>query len=94
MKSVERYIYIAVATILTIILFLTVRKESLVRLDQGFNPNIIPGTKLRLVTEYKSLRIRIFADTTSSNRFPDYAVYEGDMLVFLRQNTISNTNYC
>src|SRR5262245_14749839 len=50
----------------------------------------IPGTRLKLVEGYEPLRIFIYADTTSTNKNPDYAVFHGDKPVILRENKSSN----
>jgi hypothetical protein len=52
-------------------------------------PQFIPGTKLELVGKHGPLQIYI--DLTSTNKMPDYAVFEGNECVVLRENTVSNT---
>lgn len=42
---------------------------------------------LKLVARYEPLHLHIYADTASTNRFPDYMVSEGDNPFFLRENT-------
>lgn len=51
----------------------------------------IGGTKLILVAAYEPMHLYIYADTNSTNRFPDYAVFEGHEPVFSRENSQSNT---
>jgi hypothetical protein len=40
-----------------------------------------------LVAKYEPLQLYFYADTASTNKFPDLFVREGDYPVFLRQNT-------
>ena len=62
--------------------------------DYGVQPTdvepFIKGTKLKLVAEYKPLKIYIYADTASNDKLPDYAIFEGPNPVFLRENQPSN----
>lgn len=57
-------------------------------IDQSIS---IGGTELKLVAKYDALHIYIYADTVSTNKLPDYAVFERHDPVFLRYNTLSNT---
>ena len=87
----KRYAYILAVAILTIIvLFVVYTKSQRIR-DNETIPDIVRGTKLELVAEYKPLHLYIYADTTSTNEFPEYAVFEGVKPVFHRENTTSNT---
>ena len=55
-----------------------------------FIPSFVNGKRLQLVAKYEPLRIYIYADTNSTNRLPDYAVFEGYEPVFGRENEPSN----
>jgi hypothetical protein len=50
----------------------------------------INGTNLKLVGKYEPLRLYIYADTASTNKLPDYAIFQGHEPVFYREND-SNT---
>jgi len=51
--------------------------------------DFINGTKLQLVT--KKGPLLIYMDTTSTNKIPDYAIFEGNCLVVIKENSPSNT---
>ncbi len=82
-----------VAVIIIVILFFT--KNDWYAITSANPPQIIPGTidgaKLKLVARYAPLHIYIYVDTASTNRFPNYAVFQGYEPVVLRENTSSNT---
>ena len=46
---------------------------------------------LKLVAKYEPLHLYIYADTTSTNRLPDYLICEGNNDLVFRANTESNT---
>jgi hypothetical protein len=52
-------------------------------------PQFIRGTKLELVGTHGPLQVYI--DPTSTNQIPDYALFEGNKCVVLRQSAESNT---
>jgi hypothetical protein len=84
-----KYTVLAVTVITAIgILFLVgCEKHSTINADVEQS---IGGTKLKLVGRYEPLHLYIYADTASTNKFPDYAIFEGHEAVFRRQNEPSN----
>jgi hypothetical protein len=79
---------LAIAVIVAIVALVWVG----LRLHAGSNftpPQFIHGTKLQLVGNHGPLQIYI--DLTSTNKIPDYAVFQGNECVVLRENAESNT---
>jgi hypothetical protein len=52
------------------------------------SPKLIRGTKLELVGEHGPLAIYI--DNSSTNKIPDYAVFEGNECILRKESTDSN----
>jgi hypothetical protein len=47
-------------------------------------------SRLKLVQQYKPLHLEIYADTTSTNEFPDFAIGEGNDVIFVRFTELTN----
>ena len=59
--------------------------------DADTTEQSISGTKLKLVGRYEPLRIDIYMDTDSTNKLPDFAIFQGHELLIQRENGSSNT---
>jgi hypothetical protein len=59
--------------------------------DADTTEQFISGTDLKLVGRYEPLRIHIYVDTTSTNKLPDFAIFQGNELLIERENGSSNT---
>jgi hypothetical protein len=56
----------------------------------------INGTNLKLVGKYQPFHLYIYADTASTNKFPDYAIFKGHEPVLLLENesnTVETTHF-